>query len=71
MVLGPAVIFGFLRRVPLGRLFGEIVVGTTLGGLLGIPFGALPLAVVGFAIAVAHLAWRFRTTIEPGRVLED
>lgn len=71
LALGPAAMFGFLRRVPLGRLFSEIIIGTTLGGLLGIPFGSLPVAVIGFAAAVGHLAYRFRAKAEPPQVLSD
>ena len=71
LILGPPAMFGFLRRVPLDRLFGEIIIGTTVGGLLGIPFGSLPLAVIGFAIAVGHLAYRFRAKTEPRQVRRD
>src|SRR5690349_16262404 len=35
VVLGPAASFGFMRRVPLGKLFVETGVGTVIGGVLG------------------------------------
>jgi hypothetical protein len=77
LLVGPAAAFGFLRRVPLGRLFAETTLGATLGGLLGfvlnvndVLFFGLPVA--GFAVAVAHLAWRYRATHEPAdRALAD
>ena len=70
LVVGPLAAFGFLRRVPLGRLFVETAVGATLGGLLGaaLPLGfpeVLVVSVGGFAVAVANLARRFRATRAP------
>jgi len=70
LLVGPAAAFGFLRRVPLGRLFLETTLGATLGGLLGfvidlnspVLFFAMP--VMGFAAAVAHLAWHYRASRE-------
>ncbi|HKV52004.1 MAG TPA: hypothetical protein VJO52_12485 [Gemmatimonadaceae bacterium] len=64
-LLGPAAAFGFLRRVPLGRLFAETALGAALGGLIGFAFvrdivADLLIAAVGFALAVAQLAWRYR-----------
>jgi hypothetical protein len=69
LLVGPLVAFGFLRRVPLGRLFLETALGATLGGLLGLALNmAFPallwVAVGGFGVAVAHLAWRYRATGE-------
>jgi hypothetical protein len=68
-VVGPLAAFGFLRRVPLGRLFIETALGATLGGFLGLVFHVgfptfLGVAVGGFGLAVAHLASRYRTTRE-------
>jgi hypothetical protein len=68
-VLGPAAAFGFMRRVPLGRLFGQTAIGTVAGGLAGFAAGFfLPLglagvvgaAAVGFTTAATRLAWRHR-----------
>ena len=71
LLVGPAADFGFLRRVPLGRLFPETTLGATLGGVLGatlnfdnpVLFFGMPVA--GFAVAVAHLAWRYRASRAP------
>jgi hypothetical protein len=77
LVVGPLAAFGFLRRVLLGRLFVETAIGAILGGLLGaaLPIGfeaLLVVAVIGFAIAVANLARRYRATPElTERVLAD
>ena len=69
LILGPAAAFGFLRRVPLGRLFAETAIGAALGGLAGFmlsgpldvdPALALVAAACGFAVAVTHLSWRHR-----------
>lgn len=65
LILGPAAAFGFLRRVPLGRLFAETAIGAGLAGLIGFPMTRdllidLLVAGVGFAVAVAQLAWRYR-----------
>ena len=38
-VLGPAAAFGFLRRVPIGRLFGQTILGAVVGALLGLLIG--------------------------------
>jgi len=70
LVVGPLAAFGFLRRVPLGRLFAETALGAMLGGLVGLPlmrdFAAiLAVAVAGFAVAVGHLAWRYRAPRAP------
>lgn len=68
LLVGPIAVFGFLRRVPLGRLFLETIVGAALGGLLGFALNVnsealiFGLPVGGFAVAVAHLAWRYRAT---------
>ena len=72
-VLGPIAGFGFLRRVPLGRLFGQTIVGAALGALLGLSMGILfPRAddftlifgggTLGFAVAALLLWRRFRGT---------
>jgi len=71
LLVGPAAAFGFLRRVPLGRLFLETTLGATLGGVLGaalnfdnpVLFFGMPVA--GFAVAVAHLAWHYRASRAP------
>ncbi len=65
LILGPGAAFGFLRRVPLGRLFAETAVSAGIGGLIGFALGVnvlldLPLAACAFGGAVAHLAWRYR-----------
>lgn len=65
LLFGLAAAFGFLRRVPLGRLFAETALGAALGGLIGFAFvhDVIPdllIASVGFALAVAQLAWRYR-----------
>lgn len=65
LILGPGAAFGFLRRVPLGRLFAETAVCAGIGGLIGFALGVnilvdLPLAACAFGGAVAHLAWRYR-----------
>src|SRR5215203_4115854 len=36
LCLGPLSVFGFMRRVPLGRLFVEMCVGTTVAGSVGL-----------------------------------
>ena len=78
-VLGPAAAFGFLRRVPIGRLFGQTIVGAAIGSLAALWLGeAFPRAgyglftiigggVVGFCVAAARLWWRFRqpATFQP------
>jgi hypothetical protein len=65
VVLGPLASFGFLRRVPLGRLFLETALGTIAGGVVGLLLstgiiGALGVATVGFAAAGARLGWAYR-----------
>ncbi|HKT09323.1 MAG TPA: hypothetical protein VJR24_15595 [Gemmatimonadaceae bacterium] len=65
LILGPGAAFGFLRRVPLGRLFAETAVCAGIGGLIGFAFRInllldLALAACAFGGAVAHLAWRYR-----------
>lgn len=72
LLLGPAAAFGFLRRVPLGRLFAETALGASLGGLAGFflvrdIIADLLIAALGFVIAVAFLAWRYRQNGEAGR----
>jgi hypothetical protein len=74
-VLGPAAAFGFLRRVPIGRLFGQTIVGTALGGLAGLWLGETVYrigdgfymiiggGVLGFSIAAARLWWRSRQLV--------
>ena len=69
LVLGPATAFGFLRRVPLGRLFVETSAGAALGGAIGTlsSDGRVTLwgAGIGLAVAVAHLLLRYRKTQAP------
>jgi hypothetical protein len=67
LVLGPLAIFGFMRRVPLGRLFIEMCIGTIVAGTIGLllPLGiysSLAVAAVGFLGAGARLAWRYRSS---------
>ena len=67
VVLGPLASFGFLRRVPVWRLFAETAAGTVLAGVVGfmIPLGfegALVVAAGGFAAAATRLAWVYRPT---------
>lgn len=76
-VLGPAAAFGFLRRVPIGRLFGHTIVGAAIGSLAGLwldaafpraEFGLFTIiggGVVGFCVAAARLWWRFRQRASP------
>ena len=69
-VLGPAAAFGFMRRVPLGRLFGETAAGTVAGGVAGFVLGLglvgmVGAAAVGFTAAAARLAWSYRPRREP------
>lgn len=73
-ILGPAFAFGFLRRVPLGRLFAETGAATVVGAIAG--FFLLPSGIVvtvgagavGFAAAAARLAWRYRRPREPAEL---
>jgi hypothetical protein len=65
LLLGPLASFGFMRRVPLGRLFAETGVATVIAGTLGLllPVGfpaALSIAAAGFLGASANLARRYR-----------
>ena len=67
LVLGPLATFGFLRHVPIGRLFLEGGAATALAGLLGLYLnlsvpGTLGLAAAGFLAAGARLAVRYRGT---------
>jgi hypothetical protein len=72
-VLGPAFAFGFMRRVPLGRLFAETGAGTVVGGLAGLllPLGLTGIGGIaaagaaGFVVAAARLAWIYRRRGEP------
>jgi hypothetical protein len=65
-ILGPAIAFGFLRRVPLGRLFAETGAATVVGAIAGLfllPPGLVATVgagAVGFAAAAARLAWSYR-----------
>ena len=71
-LLGPIAGFGLLRRVPLGRLFGQTIVGTALGALSALGVGMIfPRqvdglvvifggAILGFAVAALLLWRRFR-----------
>ena len=64
-VLLPLAGFTLLRRVPLGKVLLETILGTALGGAIGgvmSPFGAgwFTGALAGFALSVGHLWWRSR-----------
>ena len=71
-LLGPFTAMGFLRRVPVGRLFAELTAGAAVGGVVGfavarvVPVldGGFSLVVgcgtTGFAVAAFHLWWRSR-----------
>jgi hypothetical protein len=76
-VLGPLAAFGFLRAVPIGRLFVQTIVGAACGGLAGLGLGLLVPqvgegfaavfggAVLGFCLA-AYLLWRLhRSSRQP------
>jgi hypothetical protein len=57
--------FTVLRRVPLGRLLLETILGAAFGGAIGAvlsPFGAgwFNGALAGFALSVGHLWWKAR-----------
>ena len=73
-ILGPAFAFGFLRRVPLGRLFAETGAATVVGAIAGLfllPPGIVATVgagAVGFAAAAARLAWRYRRPREPAEL---
>ena len=70
-VLGPAAAFGFMRRVPLGRLFVGTAAGAIAGGVSGfLLFGfglasTVGTAAIGFTAAAAGLSWRYRQAREP------
>ena len=69
-ILGPAAAFGFMRRVPLGRLFAGTAAGTVAGGVAGFVLGSglvsvVSAAALGFASAAAGLAWSYRRPREP------
>jgi len=75
LLLGPAIAFGFLRGVPLGRLFAETAAGAGLGGAIAALSsdgrGTLWGAGIGLAAAVAHLFFRFRKTRTPSAPARD
>ena len=75
LLLGPAIAFGFLRGVPLGRLFAETAAGAGLGGAIAAlsSDGRATLcgAGIGLAAAVAHLFFRFRKTRTPSAPARD
>jgi len=75
LLLGPAIAFGFLRGVPLGRLFAETAAGAGLGGAIAALSsdgrGTLLGAGIGLAAAVAHLFLRFRKTRTPSAPARD
>jgi hypothetical protein len=60
-VLVPISTWGFLRRAPLGRIFGWTTIGTTAGGTLGLlitrldPVVATLGATLGFCLSVAAI----------------
>lgn len=62
IVVGPIGAFGFMRHVPLWRLFAETIVGAAIAGagasLLPIDlFSIIGVAAAGFFTAGARLAW--------------
>jgi hypothetical protein len=71
-ILGPPVVLGLLRRVPLHRVATEIFLGATYGGVCGLalsvgiaePRPAIPLiltgAIAGFGVAAGRLWARHR-----------
>ena len=64
-VLLPLAGFTLLRRVPLGKVLLETILGTALGGAIGAvvsPYGAgwFTGALAGFALSVGHLWWKAR-----------
>jgi len=75
LLLGPAIAFGFLRGVPLGRLFAETAAGAGLGGAIAALSsdgrGTLWGAGIGLAAAVAHLFLRFRKRRTPSAPARD
>jgi len=75
LLLGPAIAFGFLRGVPLGRLFAETAAGAGLGGAIAAlsSDGRATLwgAGIGLAAAVAHLFLRFRKRRTPSAPARD
>jgi hypothetical protein len=69
VVLGPLAGFGFLRRVPLGRLFAETSIGTVIAGVAAFftPMtfaGVIGVATGGFFLAASRLAWVYRAAPE-------
>lgn len=65
LMLGPVAVLGFMRHVPLGRLFGEMCVATIITGTIGFMsldgfFPALNLASAGFLAAGARLEIQYR-----------
>ena len=75
LLLGPAIAFGFLRGVPLGRLFAETAAGAGLCGAIAALSsdgrGTLWGAGIGLAAAVAHLFLRFRKRRTPSAPARD
>lgn len=72
-LLGPIASFGFLRRVPIGRLFGETALGTIVGGLGGLLLhfgliGGLATGAGGFLAAALRLARVNRAAREPAPI---
>jgi hypothetical protein len=79
-LLGPPTILTFLRRVPLGRLTRDTLLGVTTGSIAGValsfifaqPRPAIPLilagSVVGLGFATARLWARFRQAPQPTSV---
>jgi hypothetical protein len=73
-ILGPAIAFGFLRRVPLGRLFAETGAATVVGAIAGLFLlpsslvATVGAGAVGFAAAAARLAWSYRRPREPAEL---
>jgi hypothetical protein len=66
VLLGPAASFGFMRRVPLGRLFAETALGAVIAGVLGflLPVSfevGLGIAAAGFILAAARVGWVYRS----------
>jgi hypothetical protein len=63
-VLLPLAGFTLLRRVPLGKVLLETILGTALGGAIGavmsVGAGWFTGALAGFALSVGHLWWRAR-----------
>ena len=70
MISAPVVVWGMLRRVPLGRVFLRLTLGTVLGGVLGwFAFSSLDMilgptiaAFVGFMASAVALSFREQHT---------